>query len=241
MQPRRRPMPLPMYLARLQWRCSSWRASIIVPFVLGALLASALRLKEYGTKFGVIFFALWLGLMPFIKQVAGGNPLSDAIRLGIDLAGGTNLIYQVDTEKTEALEKELDAATMDRMVGAITRRINPSGTEEVTVRRVGADRIEVIVPGADQEKTEAIKRRLTRLGSLEFAVAANRAQHEAIITQAERLPNETRDLKNAEGQTIAKWRPIKEGRENEFSPDQYRVYRNVGEGENQRSELFAGC
>lgn len=213
-------------------------ASIIIPFVIGGVIASALRLKEYSTKFGVILFAAWLGLMPFVEQIVGGNPVSNAIRLGIDLAGGTNLIYQVDREKTEALEKDLDAATMDRMVGAITRRINPSGTEEVTVRRVGADRIEVIVPGADQEKTEAIKRRLTRLGSLEFAVAANRAQHEAIIGQAERMPNEKRDLKNTDGQTIAKWRPIKPGRESEIGTDQYRVTRTVGEGEDARTELL---
>lgn len=213
-------------------------ASIIVPFVLGAVLAGLLKMKEYGSRFGFILFALWLGLLPFIQQLTGGKPLSDAIRLGIDLAGGTNLIYQVDTEQAAMLEKEIDAQTMDRMVGAIGRRINPSGTEEVTVRRVGADRIEVIVPGADQDKTESIKSSITRLGSLEFAVAANPQEHPSIISQARDLPNNARDLKNADGQTIAIWRPITPGREGEVGLDQYTVTRPVGDGEEAGLEML---
>lgn len=213
-------------------------ASVIIPFVLGAFIASALKMKEYGGRFGFILFALWLGLMPFVQQLSGGKPLSEAIRLGIDLAGGTNLIYQVDTEQAEKLDKEIDAATMDRMVGAIGRRINPSGTEEVTVRRVGKDRIEVIVPGADNDKTESIKSSITRLGSLEFAVAANPQEHPAIISQAQRLTAVQRDVKNDDGQTIAMWRPITAGREGEVGLDQYTVTRPFGEGEEAGVEIL---
>ena len=208
-------------------------ASFVVPLVLGSVLAKALRMREYAGRFGLIMFATWLGLAPFIFALARGESLKDTIRLGIDLAGGTNLIYEVDREELEKLDKTVDADTMNQMVGAIIRRINPSGTEEVTVRSVGGDgaanRIEVIVPGADTDKTESIKRSIVRLGSLEFAIIATTPDHGPIAQQAQ---NVERDLKNSEGNVIAIWRPITPGREDEVgvgSPYVSRVVTRDGE------------
>src|SRR4026209_919019 len=91
------------------------------------------------------------------------------------------------------------------MVGAINRRVNPSGTEEVTVRVVGRDRIEVIVPGADPEKVERVKRQITKLGSMEFGLLANRYEHASWIQEAENLPDNVDELRR--GTVLrAKWR-----------------------------------
>ena len=127
-------------------------ALCVLPYIVGAILARALRLKEYSNRIGTVLLAFTLGLAPFGYQIAQTGKFDDwktALRWGIDLAGGTNLIYQVQTQKALDEGKPVSEA-MDKMIGTIQKRINPSGTEEVTVRRVGQDRIEVIIPGADQ-------------------------------------------------------------------------------------------
>ena len=135
-----------------------------------------------------------------------------ALRFGIDLAGGTNLVFQVDREQAKALGKDVDSRLMDQMVGAVGRRINPSGTEEVTVRRVGADRIEVIIPGADRQIVEEKKRTMTRLGSLEFEILANMRDHSDVINAAEKLPKNVRDY-HPDKRLIATWRDVMPGEE----------------------------
>jgi len=126
-----------------------------------------------------------------------------ALSYGIDLAGGTNLIYELD--ESQRGEESIDSNLMDRMVGAVTRRINPAGTKEIVVRRIGQMRIEVILPGADPAVVEETKKRMTELGSLEFSIVANRTDHENIIRAARATPG-TDVIVN--GQIAAKWRPI---------------------------------
>lgn len=180
-------------------------AMLILPFVIGQGLANLLRLKDLGFKLGTVLFALTLGLAPFVAQKMAGQPLSDALNWGIDLAGGTNMVFAVDHQGAADLEKVVDPVTMEKMKGAIERRVNPSGTEEVTVRVVGRDRIEVIIPGADPEKVDRVERQITRLGSLEFGLLANQFEHEAIIQEARILPENVDELRR--GTVLrAKWR-----------------------------------
>ena len=62
---------------------------------------------------------------------------------------------------------------MDKLVGAVSRRVNPGGQKEVTVRRYGLDQIEVIVPEVDQSEVDLIKRIVSSAGVLEFRIVAN--------------------------------------------------------------------
>ncbi|MAT15560.1 MAG: protein translocase subunit SecDF [Planctomyces sp.] len=195
---------------------------LVGPFVLGALIANGLKLKAYATRISVILLALFLGLAPFLWQAANGGNVWDEFRLGIDLAGGTNLVYQVDREKAEQSDKlgekkEISAEAMDNLVASVNKRLNPSGTEQITVRQVGNDRIEVIIPGADPEVVAAQKRAMTRLGSLEFAITANpqNPDHSELIRRATENPG--RDVYNDEGKRIAGWRKV--ALENKKSPD----------------------
>lgn len=180
-------------------------AVFVLPFIIGVLIARALKLKEYSRKIGLVLFTAIIAATPFVWQIANGNDWRNAIRLGIDLAGGSNMVFEVDEAKSE---KELSNDVMDQMVGAIGRRINPSGTEEVTVRKVGQNRIEVIVPGADSEDVQRIKSLITRLGSLEFDIVANRRdrEHASIIARAEEGTG--KDVRDSEGRVIASWREV---------------------------------
>jgi SecD/SecF fusion protein len=217
-------------------------AVMLLPFILAAEYARAFRLKDFSSRIGTVLFCVSLAVMPMCYQLAQGKALGDCFRLGIDLAGGTNLVYQVDRAKiAEAKEAEAAEAaakakagdegteagaykdidrSLDNMVGAIARRVNPSGTEEVTVRRVGSDRIEIIIPGADQAYVEEMKDRITRLGSLRFEILAtpNNAEHRSLIKQANGLPlTEDRVLEN--GRAAARWVDLANERDKNGKPE----------------------
>lgn len=165
-------------------------AVLALPFVLGNAIASALKLKDLGSRIGVVLLALTLGLAPFVSiKMQDDGKLTDAIDLGIDLAGGTNMVFRVDRKQAEEQGKEITTTLMDKMVDKVKLRVNPTGTEEVTVRRVGLDRIEVIVPGADAERVARVKRQITELGNLEFALLANSVNHSDIIELANNPAN----------------------------------------------------
>lgn len=178
---------------------------MVLPFVAGWLLAQALKLKDLSFRIGLVLFTATLGLTPFVWKVAHGQPWKDAVRLGIDLAGGANLVFKVDTAKAEEQGKPLTTELMGRMIGAVSRRLDPAAQEQITVRQVGADRIEIIIPGADREVVEQKKKLVHRLGSLEFAILANNREqsHRSIISDALKSPekNIRRD-----DRIVASWR-----------------------------------
>ena len=68
---------------------------IVVPFILGNLIARALRMKDISMKIGIVLFAVFLAVTPFGWRIAHGKSPMDALRMGIDLAGGADLIFQV--------------------------------------------------------------------------------------------------------------------------------------------------
>ena len=146
-----------------------------------------------------------------------GLSWKNAIPLGIDLAGGTNLVYGIDSEAAERQGKKepgvrIPSATIEKMVTAISKRINPSGAEEVTVRPVGTDRIEIIIPGADPDLVEQKKRLITKLGSLEFGIVANEKDHERIIADAMRRPPGENEVRNSDQRVIASWTDVVENK-----------------------------
>ncbi|MBL8818537.1 MAG: protein translocase subunit SecD [Planctomyces sp.] len=177
-------------------------AIIVLPFVIGHFIAKALRLPEFSARIGFSLLALCLGLTPFVAKMANGVPFNETIRLGIDLAGGTNMVFQVQSDG-----KEITNSIMDKMVGAVGKRINSSGTEEITVRAVGGNRLEVIIPGEDPQAVDEIKRKITKLGSLEFFICASRDQDREIVIEAESMGKEAKELRDVDGELIAQWSP----------------------------------
>ena len=171
-----------------------------LPVIIGVFIARALKMKEYAGRIATCLLALSIAVAPL---VIGDKNLSEKLKLGIDLAGGANLVYEV--EETEG--KEITDALMDKMVGAVAVRINPSGQEETTVRRVGYDRIEVIVPGKDPETVDVIKSRIVRLGTLEFYITAHEREDSAIVAQGQALDIATKEVRDSAGNIIAKWLP----------------------------------
>ena len=97
-------------------------------------------------------------------------PPQQKLKLGIDLSGGTILVYEA-----ENLAARLQHGRVDR--GAQEAR-RPEGVKEIPIRKIGSNRIEIILPQASNEEVEEVKKMLTDVGSLEFRILANR-KHDA--------------------------------------------------------------
>ncbi|MEZ6065522.1 MAG: protein translocase subunit SecD [Planctomycetaceae bacterium] len=191
-------------------------AIVFLPFVLGGVIERALKLKDIAFRVGIAIFALTLGVAPFVGNYfetmdtpEGPSLIRGAIPLGIDLDGGTNLVYRVDQDAINRLGKRIESDTMDKMRDKIQLRVNPSGTEEVTVRVVGDDRIEVIVPGADEERTEQIKNAIVNLGSLEFSLVVNERDFPNLYQKGlEQFSDPDQKEVIEGGQVRARWVPV---------------------------------
>lgn len=257
-------------------------AVIILPFLIGQWLATSWRMSDDGWRIGLVLFSVTAGA---VICWYGWPP-----RLGIDLSGGVNLIYEVDptkggdaflsvedqvrsklkkidgldasvsivegdkieisfpedsrieiakveaavneipfnqysvtvkrmpprtadgkhvlrylTKQNEMLTKE----HMDKLVGSISKRINPGGQKEVTVRSAGGDRIEVIIPRVDAGEIDVIKRTISTAGALKFRIVANPRAflHRDIIEVARQ--SESKQVR-AGGELKAQWLPMDE-------------------------------
>ncbi len=144
-------------------------------------------------------------------------------RLGVDLAGGTILVYEVNLERTRELTQAakddgkpaakgdapgLSAEDMTKLAHQIKRRIDPADLKNVTVRPLGNSRIEIILPtggsgggraNLSAEDIEEVKRLVSQMGVLEFRILANQFDDEVGIRSA----RETIELASPE--TRAEW------------------------------------
>ena len=150
-------------------------ALLIVPFMIGNFFAKMLKMPNYGTAIGFILFALSASGLMLAKSRPG---------LGVDLSGGTILVYEMDPEKTIAANDSGTSITSEDLVNPLTRRINPSGTQEIVIRPYGETQIEIIVPAVEQQEVDRIKKLVEEAGILRFAILANGADHQTLITIA---------------------------------------------------------
>ncbi len=170
-------------LATAPWWEESWAvwgvtlAVVAVPTFLAWLITRQLKVANLWGRLATVLVALAAGL---VVTSLGWPP-----RMGIDLKGGVILVYEIDAEKQPE-----DGVSMDKLVAAVSRRVNPGGQKEVTVRQYGLNQIEVIVPEVDQAEVELIKRIVSSAGVLEFRIVANPQdpRHKDVIAKASRSP-----------------------------------------------------
>lgn len=93
-------------------------------------------------------FALW-SVVPIDTKLLGPNGL----RLGLDLRGGSQLLYEADlSEKDPAVT---DDEAMASVIDKIQRRVDLYGVAEPVIQKLGTDRILVQLPGV-KDINEAI-------------------------------------------------------------------------------------
>ncbi len=270
---------------------------IVGSFMVGSLIANALRLKDFGFRIGLVLFTVAAS----VAIVYFGWPP----KRGIDLSGGVVLVYEVDNAAASSdwmpnairtINQEInagggeqlvarplennrieivvpagaDASTvqetienlrqsgtilnlesrrvkdgqtvllyradpgaqrqldMEKLIGAVTRRINPGGVKELTIRQYGAEQIEVIIPEVDEREVEQVKRKISTSGLLSFRIVANPTDHRELVRAAERTPG--RDVYLG-GRLAGRW--VKAGDQVLGFPSEQAIYRSAPDGSTQ--------
>ncbi|HEU5117572.1 MAG TPA: hypothetical protein VFT74_13085, partial [Isosphaeraceae bacterium] len=139
-------------------------------------------MKNFGRNFALIGIVTLVGLLAIW-------PPDEKLKLGIDLSGGTILVYQA---KDDASGQEIN---MDDLISALKRRVNPEGVLDIPIRKVGSNRVEIILPEANAEEVDEVKRRITQVGSMEFRILADRRDptDQSAIARALRERSSTND------------------------------------------------
>ncbi|HEY2155139.1 MAG TPA: protein translocase subunit SecD, partial [Isosphaeraceae bacterium] len=128
-------------------------------------------MNKFAGKFTLIGITTLLGLLFFW-------PPSTKLKTGIDLSGGTILVYEI---KKDGQPANFD---IDELITSLKRRINPEGVLDIPIRKLGGDRIEIILPKASAEEVEEVKEKMTKVVALEFRILANRKHDAGVIDRA---------------------------------------------------------
>ena len=133
----------------------------------------------------------WLLLVAMLAfSLSRVIPWKEKVRFGLDLAGGISFVVKVDDKKIEediredmgknATEAEVavrlkDALkdSLDRSIEVLRNRLNNLGTEELSIVKK-ADRIEIQLPGVNEEKREDAEKMILSVGYLEFRMLHER-------------------------------------------------------------------
>ena len=95
------------------------------------------------------------------------------VHYGLDLAGGSELLYQLDPQKIDPTRNINDV--VNETIGVISQRIFESRiVKEPRIQKQGENRILIQLPGLNQIETDLIKREIERLGNLEFRLVASK-------------------------------------------------------------------
>ena len=203
------------------WWNESWAvwaltlAIIFVPTFCAWLVTRQLRSSGLWGRLSVVLIALAAGI---VVTAMGWPP-----RMGIDLKGGVILVYEIDSAKQPD-----GGVSMDKLVAAVSRRVNPGGQKEVTVRQYGTNQLEVIVPEVDQAEVEFIKRIVSSAGVLEFRIVANPQdpRHKELIEKAN---GSSGSLVTSGDRSIGRWIQIDTQKINPTG-DSSLVMRQTGDG-----------
>jgi SecD/SecF fusion protein len=99
------------------------------------------------------------------------------IHLGLDLSGGSRIVYKVDFE--DAIEKQQIGVNEDRrallqqIASVFQRRLDGSGMADIPIYPQGDDQIVVELPGRSKAEIEQIKAIIVNQGSLQFRIVLN--------------------------------------------------------------------
>ena len=96
---------------------------------------------------------------------------ANKLQLGIDLQGGRSMTYSVSkTALSQVPVGERDKA-MNDTVATISGRVDKLGVKELTIRRIGDDKIVIEQPKMDDAEARSIQEQMLALGTLEFLIA----------------------------------------------------------------------
>ena len=100
---------------------------------------------------GVLLLALWAICPHPSKLLDHGLPWGErvALRPGIDMAGGTSLLYQIKAP-AGGYHSATGHTLAEDVADALKKRVDPAGIKNLIWRPIGADRLEIQIPASPQ-------------------------------------------------------------------------------------------
>src|ERR1700730_5407726 len=114
-------------------------------------------MRSYFWKFVVCLLpcalAAWVSADAIIKYKEGA---SGGFKFGVDLVGGTILVYEIDLGQTQDVDNKFDAARdINVLAESLKRRIDPNDLYNIVIRPAGGEgRVEIILPTGGTHRTE---------------------------------------------------------------------------------------
>jgi SecD/SecF fusion protein len=213
-------------------------ALFVVPIIVGSWLAKTLRMPEHGWKFAIAIGTIAAAaVVVSMGEIKLGPDLSGGITLIYELAEDQSTAKPTGNQDTDAKDATSDdakvadadakesndktpdnaantpAMSKDQMVssliGVLSRRIDPTGVMEVSIRKYGEGQIEIIIPRAEKQELEYIERQISTAGLLVFRITASERfdEHADVIdlaTDPELTPL-SQDVVRSGGKEIARW------------------------------------
>ncbi len=181
----------------------------VLPFVVGRALAKWLRMNTHALSIGVVLATI--SASAIICSLG-------TIKYGIDIKGGTILVYEID--KTSEIGKEQKqmwetTGKASELATVLANRLNPAGLSDLVVRPYGEDQIEIIIPNVDELEISEVKRMVQQAGVLKFRILANTRDHSEIFGLAQQhasgatqIARTNPEVKNAEGRLVGIWHTV---------------------------------
>lgn len=119
-------------------------------------------MKSFFWKFVICvvpcLLAAWVTIDATIKYNKGD---SGGFKLGVDLVGGTILVYEIDLRKNQDSESKFDPVKdINVLAESLKRRIDPNDLYNITIRPAGGEgRIEIILPTGGTHRAKAAEER----------------------------------------------------------------------------------
>ena len=151
---------------------------ILLSYLLSVFFEKAWRMPDYRTRYFVVLFCFLAALCSTVFGILGHR-----MNLGIDLRGGSILVYGVsptisdtatEDEIAQAAGQTISAQQMGELNAALTRRINPAGVKEIAIQELGNNaEIKITIPEADEAEVARIERIVNSAGQLKFRILAS--------------------------------------------------------------------
>lgn len=125
-----------------------WTIVIAVGVPALYLLCRLLQ-PQFRTRAFLCLLSVWVGIGVVGKAAYDFSVGRGGFKLGVDLVGGTTLVYEVDVErmKESGRAEELSRLTAPEMISFLKRRIDPNDLRNVSIRPVGGNlRYEIVLP-----------------------------------------------------------------------------------------------
>jgi protein-export membrane protein SecD len=113
----------------------------------------------------IIAIVLIVAIVVPLLKVNKGEP---AIRQGIDLVGGVDLLLQAQVPQGET---KITGEMMQGAINIVRNRLDPEGVKEIVIQQLGEDRIVVEIPG--EGDPERVKRMIGTTATLRFINASD--------------------------------------------------------------------